>query len=132
MRNFSFVQRTAAYVLIEILALVLLFHILVLAGVISYRLIGGGRLETYGDAVAFGLVSLVSNTVFLLIALRKIGKLKFIPNEKVVNGMLWAMAVVFLLNTFGNLMANNDFEATILAPMTLVLCACSVILALKK
>lgn len=132
MRNFSFVQRTAAYVLMEILGLALIFHLLVLTGVIDYTIVWGGRLSTTGEMVVFELVSIVTNAVFLLVALRKIGKLKFIPNEKIINGVLWAMAVVFVLNTVGNLLSLNDWERNIFSPMTLAMAICCVILALKK
>lgn len=132
MRHFSFTQRTAAYVLIEILGLSLVFHLLVLTGVIDYTIVWGGRLSTTGEMVVFELVSIVTNAVFLLIALRKIGRLKFIPNEKVINGVLWAMAVVFLLNTLGNLLSLNDWERNVFSPLTLALTVCCVILARRK
>jgi hypothetical protein len=128
----SFVQKTAAYVMIELLGLALVFHLLVLSGIIDYRIVWGGRLSTTGEMIVFEAVSILSNAVFLLIVLRKIGRLKFIPNEKVINGVLWAMAVVFLLNTAGNLLSLNEWERNIFSPLTFVLTVCCVILALRK
>jgi hypothetical protein len=128
----SFVQKTAAYIMIEVMAIVLVFHLLVLTGVIDFKIVWGGRLNTTGEMVVFELVSIVSNTLFLLIVLRKIGKLRFIPNEKVINGVLWAMAVVFLLNTAGNMLSLNYWERIVFTPVTFLLTVCCVILALRK
>lgn len=118
--------------MIELLGLSLVFHLLVLSGVIDYAIVWGGRLNSTGEMVVFELVSIAANTLFLLIVLRKIGRLKFVPNEQIINGVLWAMAIVFLLNTAGNMLSLNDWERAVFSPLTLVLTACSVILALRK
>jgi hypothetical protein len=128
----SFIQKTAASILIAVMAFVVAFHLLILFGVIDFKIVWGGRLNSIGEMVVFELVSIVSNTLFLLVVLRKTGKLRFIPNEKVINGVLWVMAAVFLLNTVGNMLSRNYWEMIVFTPVTFVLTVCCVILAMEK
>jgi hypothetical protein len=53
-------------------------------------------------------------------------------SSKIINGFLWGMSVLFILNSIGNLASNNNLEKIIFTPITLVLAICGLILVLKK
>lgn len=124
--------RIAKIGLISIFSLTLIFHLLVLIGFIPYSMVWGGRVNSQSQMIVFETVSIVVNAFFLLVVLLKSGFFKVQLPEKMANGILWVMVVVFLLNTVGNLLSANSLEKTIFTPITLLLAVFSLILVLNK
>ena len=110
----------------------LIFHILVLTGVINYSIIWGGRINNTSEMYIFESISLFTNALFLLIILLKAELLKTKLTLKVINIGVWSMAILFTLNTVGNLLSKNEMEKTIFTPVTLISAFLCVILAMKK
>ncbi len=58
--------------------------------------------------------------------------LKWRINQVVIRIGLWAMFVLFFINTIGNLFSINELEKLIFTPVTLVLSLFSLRLAITK
>ncbi len=110
---------------------VLLFHSLVLGGVIPYSIVWGGRLNSTAQMVAFELVSLVVNSGIIMIVLHRLGRLH-IFKPGMVTILLYLLSVVFLLNTVGNLASASYWEKMIFTPLTALLAVGMFFLARSK
>lgn len=124
--------RMALNIMMVIFSLILVFHLLVLTGIIPYGIVWGGRLKNEEQMMRFEMVSLVVNSVMLFLVLVKARVLKLSLPYWLFLIAFWAMAVLFLLNTVGNLLSTNVFEKAFFTPLTLLLFICSLRLALSK
>ena len=104
-----------------IFTLLIIYHFLILMKVIPYEATWGGRLESDEQMIKYEAFSLLLNTLFLLIVLIKKGSLKLVSNKRLVNTLLWLMAILFALNTIGNLLSSNNLETIVFTPITLLL-----------
>ena len=98
----------------------ILFHLLVVTGVIPYAFVWGGRLESETQMYRLELVSLVINLAVIAVVAIKAGYIKPLFPPKVVTALLWILVVVFSLNTVGNLFAHSMLESLLLTPITLI------------
>ncbi|GAB2955904.1 hypothetical protein GCM10027048_22460 [Hymenobacter coalescens] len=124
-------ERVATYGLLSILALVVGFHLLVMARVIPFAIVWGGRLPDESRMLAFETVSVLLNLLMLAVVGIRAGLLKLRVHCRLINGCLWGMAGIFLLNTAGNLLSANAFEKAVFTPLTLLLALFSLRLALR-
>jgi hypothetical protein len=114
-------EKIASIGLITILSLIIIFHFLVLLGIIPFEIVWGGRLTDSSQMLQFEIVSIALNFVMLVIVAIRSGHLNININEKIVTVALWIMAGLFLLNTVGNLLSNNALEKIIFTPLTILL-----------
>lgn len=123
--------RSTGITMIVILAVVIVFHLLVLTEVIPYDVAWGGRLKNYNEMIMFELLSITVN--ILLIGVIS-AKLKYYPLQKhtVTNVLLWIMFGVFTLNTIGNLFAATGLERYIATPLTFISALMCLRLAMAK
>ncbi|KAA9332867.1 hypothetical protein [Adhaeribacter soli] len=124
--------RTAAYGLILIQSLVLVFHFLVLFGVVPFEIVWGGRLKSAEEMRVFESVSIILNTLMIAVVAIYAGLLPLNVNRKMLRFAFWVMFVLFALNTAGNLLAVNEYERMIFTPLTFLLAVFSLRLALSK
>ena len=99
----------------------IVFHLLVLAGVIPFDIVWGGNLKDKTQLYLMEGVSIAINLLMLFIILGYSGAIKLPTNQKFLNGAIWFMAVLFLLNTLGNLVAKNSLETYLFTPLTFIL-----------
>lgn len=118
--------------LIALFSAILLFHLLVIIGVIPYTIVWAGQLNSEVEMYKFETVSLLLNTAFLFVVLIKANYVKTTIPTTVISGLLWAMSVLFFFNTIGNLFSKSNFELLIFTPVTVILCVFSIIIALDK
>lgn len=103
--------------LIALLAAACVFQIVVMLGHIPTEMVWGGRLNnteerTVGAIVSFSiLVLMIVAVVIRLIA-------KSDPMRTIGRYATWAVAVLFALNTVGNLFALDQREMLIFTPVT--------------
>ena len=123
-------KRAAAIALLIILSLTIIFHLLIITGVLPSTIIWGGKLQNASEMRLAELVSIAINTLFLTIVSIKVRN----PDSRllIVQVVLWIMAGLFLLNTLGNLFSLNTFERWFFTPLTLLLSVLSLRLALLK
>ncbi|MEQ9099673.1 MAG: hypothetical protein RIF36_21645 [Imperialibacter sp.] len=114
--NFKF----AAHAMIVTLSLVLVYHLTIITGLIPYEATWGGRLQSREQMLRFETVSIVVNLFILTVILIKGGYLKLKLPAIVLKVLLWAFAVLFALNTVGNLASTSVLELIIFTPLTAV------------
>jgi len=116
--------RTAAVTLLVLFALAFLFQITVLAGLIPTEMVWGGRLANAQERTVGALVSLTILLLMIGVVLLRMGRLGFGANgelwRRVGQTSMWVIAVLFALNTLGNLLAMDLRETLIFTPVTLV------------
>ncbi|WP_187270094.1 hypothetical protein [Pontibacter qinzhouensis] len=106
--------------MVSLITAVILFHGLIITGVLPYEIVWAGKLNSVQEMYVFEAVSLFINVVLLITLLVKGNYLKFPISDKIVNAVLWFFIVVFSLNTVGNLLAETLFEKAIFTPLTFV------------
>ncbi len=124
--------RIALLGLFTSLALFSVFHALVLLGVLPYTIVWGGKMEAPSQMQLMEAVSLGITLLLLTIVAVKAG---FIPLKLPVLAFkitFWAMFVLFLLNTLGNLASVNDFERWVFPPITLLMAIFSLRIAIEQ
>lgn len=120
----------AQFGLIILLSLFLVLHLAILAKIIPYHLVWGGRIKSDKEMYRFEIFSILLNVVFVIVVLVQLNL--FAPDvpKKMVHFALWMMTGLFLLNTVGNAMSKNKFEQRVFTPITILLTIFSLILAL--
>ena len=112
--------KLAASMMMAFLSCVVVFHLLVLSGVVPYDLVWGGRLENATQMYVFETVSITINLAIIVVVGIKGGYIKpFLPSN-VVTFLLWVLAILFALNTVGNLFAESKVEMILFTPLTLI------------
>jgi len=112
--------RFAGILMLVMLSCVVMFHLLVLSGIIHYSVVWGGRLKSAPQMYLFEAVSLTINLAVLATVSIKMGYIKpFIP-QRAVTFLLWALAILFALNTIGNIFAKTILEQILFTPLTLI------------
>lgn len=101
---------TAINIMLTQVALVSVFHLLILVKIIPYDITWGGRLQNDQQMYVFEVMSLLLNAVLGLALLIKGQRIKAIVSIKFTNIILWAFMILFALNTVGNIMAKTNFE----------------------
>ena len=125
-------KRIAAQGILLVLSLMVLFHVLVMFQVIPYGMVWGGRLKDSSQMLLFEAISIAVNLLMLGAVAISAGMVKVKINRTILKAALWTMFAVFLLNTIGNLLSNNETEKLIFTPITLLLALFSLRLALDK
>jgi hypothetical protein len=125
-------KRIAAQGILLVLSLMVLFHVLVMVQVIPYGMVWGGRLENSSQMLLFEAISIAVNLLMLGAVAISAGMVKVKINRAILKAALWTMFAVFLLNTIGNLLSNNETEKLIFTPLTLLLALFSLRLAISK
>lgn len=112
-------------------AAVILFHLLVITGIIPYTIVWGGRLQTQREMILFESVSIIVNALLISVVYIKWKPIQ--PGlRKTATVILWLFAVLFFLNTIGNLMAKATLETIVFTPLTFISSILCVRLAIEK
>jgi hypothetical protein len=124
-------EKLATNALLIIFILIMLFHVLVLLGIIPFDIVWGGRLKSKDEMIPFEITSIALNSVMLGIVMMQAGLLKVNVKPIVLKIAFWCMFVLFAINTVGNIFSNNELERLIFTPLTLLLSVFSLRLAIK-
>jgi hypothetical protein len=103
-------RSTPIILLLAVTILSLIFHLLIMIGVIPYALTWGGRLESTKEMLVFETISIVINLFFLHTLLQKGSYIRTTYNKKIIRIILWVFFILFILNTAGNIQAITTFE----------------------
>ena len=123
--------KLAGNIILIVLALLGIFHLLLILGIVPQTIAWGGQTDESSDnIVVLELVAFVVLLFFALIVAIKIGYVKLKLNF--VNVGLWVMFVYFVLNAVGNLASTNLMETIIFTPVTIILALLSLRLAIEK
>lgn len=117
-RKISYTLATNALLILT--TAITLFHLLIIAKVIPYTIVWGGRLTNDAEMLRMESVSIAINLFILLIVAMKAGYIRqFIP-AKVINIILWILVGLMLANTVANIFSATWFEAIVFTPLTLL------------
>lgn len=114
-------EQLATYGLLCILAPMVLFHILVLSGIVPYTIVWGGRLTNQAEMVQFELISISILLLMLFVVAVHAGFIKIGFQPFIFRIAFWVMAGLFLLNTIGNMQSLNETERLLFTPVTFLL-----------
>ena len=114
-------ERFALNGLLTIISLTIVFHVLVVLGVVPFQIVWGGRLQDRSQMLAFEAVSMGINLLMLAIVCVRAGVIRINVHPTLTRVIFWAMFGLFLLNTVGNIFSNNSLERIIFTPLTLIL-----------
>lgn len=108
-----------------IIVAVIIFHLLILCGVIPYNVVWGGKIETKKQMFLFELISMVLNGFLLWILLMEGNFIKVIIPRYLIRFCLWSYLILFVFNTVGNSLAASLFEKffAIITALSVVLLA---------
>lgn len=112
--------RFAVLAMMSLLIVVIVYHVLIITGVIPYEATWGGKLKTKEEMYRFEAISISMNLLIFLVVAIKGGYVKAIRPGKLITLLLWVFAVLFALNTLGNILSENSLETIIFTPITLL------------
>jgi hypothetical protein len=115
---------TALRVLNVLFTASMLFHFGVLSGIFPNDIIWGGRTEL-DNWQQFEMVSIGINLLFLFLVYWRQGLLPLAARPKLFRILFLLMAILFMLNTVGNLFAKNPVEMWLFTPITAISCLLS-------
>ncbi len=122
---------TAAKILQILFVGICVFHALVLLKIVPHTVVWGGKFSTYKEVVPLEFLSLFLNLAFLYfvhVAAKRIVNSVSKPADRI---LFWFMAVLFGLNTIGNLFAETTAETWIATPITFVMALLALRLAVN-
>ena len=118
-------KKTAVKLMMGLLSIVILFHLCVLFGMISYQIVWAGKLKSKEEMYVFETVSILLNVSLMIIVYLKYQNVKKSVTNRIVDLMIWVFVILFALNTIGNIFANSlmeQFLGTILTFVSSILC----------
>ncbi len=125
--------RTAADVLLAALALLAVFHVLVLTAVLPADIVwGGGAANSRTDAVGAEAFSLALTILFGLVVAGRAGRLKLPGLSRTVRVGTWVVFAYFALNTLGNLTASSSVERIVFTAVSASLALLALRVATSK
>lgn len=124
-------KKVALILMCLLLGIVLVFHFLILLEQIPYDRVWAGRLDSVEEMRVFETVSILVNLVMLAVLHAKYRLIQKQKTSKAIDAVIWLFAVVFALNTLGNLFAENMLERVFGTLFTFVSSALCIIIAWK-
>lgn len=110
----------AVNIMLILLSAMLVYHLLIIAQVVPFDAIWGGRLTNEEEMYRFEMVSIILNIVILMVIAIKGGYIRRIKPNRTIRVLLWLLVVLYIFNTIGNILSTNILEAAIFTPITLI------------
>ncbi|HET9589121.1 MAG TPA: hypothetical protein VFO91_10065 [Anaerolineales bacterium] len=124
--------RLAGNILLAAMGLLLLFHLLVLFGVIPADIVWGGMIDSESsNLIALEIIALAVTLLFMLIIAAKTGYIRSGRFAGLVMVGMWIFFAYLVVNTLGNLASGVSFENLVFAPITIILAFCAYRLAIE-
>ncbi|MDW7693989.1 hypothetical protein R9C00_04465 [Flammeovirgaceae bacterium SG7u.111] len=114
-------RRTAGNSLLVIFALLLLFHLTILVGIVPHDIVWAGKITSQEELVQFETVSMLILVVAILLVAMKQGYIRFPLSEQIGKVGVWLLFFLFVLNSIGNLFAPNPIERYGFGLLTIVI-----------
>lgn len=118
--------------LMLLFSLVMVFHLLVVVGLVPFEIVWGGKLKTREEMHVFEGISLILNALMLSFVAADYGLFRITPSKGTRRFLFGLMSVLFALNTVGNLFSDNHLEKLIFTPLTFITAIVTARLALKN
>ena len=122
----------AARVSFVLYGVFIVFHILVIAGIVPSNIVWGGRTTTRVELVRMEIASLLVQFVCVGLTLAKVVSLRTGRMRVIADIGMWVLFGLFTLNTIGNLFAVSLFEKLAFTPVTALLALLALRLAIER
>lgn len=116
-------------IFLALCSLLIVFHLLVLAGEIPFHIVWGSRLKNRKDMIKFELISISTLLIIVILLMQRLQYISIWKNPSLDRGAMWLIFALFLLNTLGNLQSPNKFEKYGFGILTTILAGLSLSLA---
>ena len=113
--------RRAVNTTLILLTAIMVFHMLVIAGIIPYTIVWGGKLSNSEEMLRFELASVTINLLLVVVIMIKAEYIRIPVSGRIITTILWLYFGLFSLNTIGNLFAEKSLETIIFTPLTFIL-----------
>lgn len=110
----------AGNILLVLFALLVVFHITIIAGILPYNMVWGGQIDKE-NILPLELIAIVFTISFMMVVLIKLRYLRNGMKGKVANILLWAMVLYFVFNTYANFTGQTIAEQWIFGPLAIVM-----------
>ena len=124
--------KLAGKIIITIIVLLIIFHILLLLGIVPSDIVWGGKAADEATIIKLEIFSLVTSFIILAVIFAKLRQNKNAKSRKIINLAVWIIFGYFLLNTVGNLASSVTIEKLIFTPITIILSFLLFRLAIEK
>ena len=124
--------KLAANVLLVALGGLILFHLLILSGIITPSMVWGGQLETNSQVVMMEIGAIVVSALMMLMIAIRVDYIKAPKLQGFTQTAMWVIFVFLLLNTAGNLSSSSGTETLIFTPITIILAVMAYRLAMRE
>lgn len=102
--------------LLAAFVLLVVFHLLVLIGLLPSDIVWQSRINSFGQLLLLELLSLT-----ILAGMISVVWQRKTRSNRPLRSAMWVISAFFALNTLANAVASNPFERFIFTPVTLVL-----------
>ena len=125
--------KLAGNILLVSFGILIVFHVLVLLGIVPSSIIWGGQVGALPlSLLTLEIIAFAVTILFTLAVAAKIGYVKAGKFQPVATIGVWIIFAFLILNTLGNLASGVKAESLIFAPITLFLAFCAFRLAIEK
>lgn len=124
--------KLAGNILLFSLAVLEVFHVLVLLKIVPFGIVWGGQIKDVYSLVVFEAFAIILTSFFIIIVAIKLDYIKIKRLKRVASIGVWVMLVYFILNVIGNLTSEVTFERLIFTPITIVLTVFALRLAIEE
>lgn len=124
--------KLAGNILLVSLAVLEVFHVLVLLKIVPFGIVWGGQIKDVYSLVVFEAFAIILTSFFIIIVAIKLDYIKIKRLKRVASIGVWVMLVYFILNVIGNLTSEVTFERLIFTPITIVLTVFALRLAIEE
>lgn len=124
--------KTAGTSILILLAGLLLLHIFILAGIVSFELVWGGNISDKNEMISLEIFALLTTFLFGVITLLKLKNITKGKQSRIINMGVWIMFAYFTVNIIGNFLARSNEERLIFIPVSIILAILSFSLAITR
>ena len=124
--------KLAGNLAVTIIVLLIIFHVLLLLGVVPSDIVWGGKVADEAIIIKLEIFSLVTSFIFLGIVLLRINQDKLLKFKKSINYAVIVICAYFVFNIAGNLASEVTMEKLIFTPITVILSLLLFRLAIEK
>ena len=124
--------KLAGKITIAIIVLFIIFHILVLLGVVPSNLVWGGQIAEEATVMKHEILRLLGSFIFLAIIIEKLNQNKITKFRKLSNAAFWFIYIYFIITSIAKLVLAVTLERLIFIPVTVILSVLLFRLAIEK
>jgi hypothetical protein len=125
-------RKIAGFVFICLSSLMIIIHVLIVAGIMPSSIIWGGSIQNDGQLYLMESIAIIVLIIFSFIQAVKSQILKMIGPPMIWTMLSFMVLVYLLLNTLGNFASDVTVEKIFFGSMTIIMSIASAVILIKK